>query len=469
MFDSVRTRLTLWYVGVLALVIVAFALLTYFFTIRVLNHDTNMRLEEMSRNFTVALKAEEADEEEERNTEQIIVETTNEFRFRDYQFAVFANNGRLIASTVDFDIQENSASQKSFFSDLTNGDEKFRVYDSPVETGQNQYRLLVFHSLREQIRFENRLTRIFLISAPLVLLFAGFGGYFLTRKSLAPVIEMGEEAENISAKNLNERLSVKNERDELGKLAKVFNALLARLEASFEQQRRFMADASHELRTPLAIVRGESEVALTKDNRPAKDYQASLAVVHDESKRLTKIVEDLFTLARADAGQFRASFAPVYLDEIVGDCVRSIGVLAQKKQVNLDFSSDAEMPMSGDESLLRRLFLNLLDNAIKYNRDGGTVSVICLKNAESFLVEINDSGAGIPRSEQTHIFDRFYRVDKARSRSEETETSGAGLGLSIARWITEIHRGTIILVSSDAAGSVFAVEFPRQNYTDEQK
>lgn len=462
MFDSVRTRLTFWYVGVLALVIVAFALLTYLFTVRVLNQDINTRLEEMSRNFTIALKAEESDEEEDRDSEQIIIETVNEFRFRDYHFAVFAGDGRLIASTVEFKIEENSRNQTPAFRDLTNKSEQFRLYDSPLEIRQNQCRLLVFHSLSEQITFENRLAKIFFVSVPLVLLVAGLGGYFLARKALAPIIEMSGQAEQISAKNLNERLKVKNERDELGKLATVFNALLARLESSFEQQRRFMADASHELRTPLAIVRGESEVALAKDNRPTEDYQASLAVVHDESKRLTKIVEDLFTLARADAGQLQARVAPVYLDEIVGECVRSIGVLAQKKQVSLDFSSDAEMPMNGDESLLRRLFLNLLDNAIKYNREGGTVSVICLKNAESYLVEITDTGAGVPLAEKEHIFDRFYRVDKARSRVEETETSGAGLGLSIARWIAEIHQGKITLVSSDTTGSVFAVEFPRQ-------
>jgi hypothetical protein len=162
MFDSVRTRLTLWYIGVLALVIVAFALLTYFFTVRVLNQDVNMRLEEMSRNFTVALEAEESDEEEEsRNTEQIITETTNEFRFRDYHFAVFADNGHLIASTADFSIQENGVGQTPTFRELTYGNEKFRVYDSPLEIRQNRYRLLVFHSLREQITFENRLMKIF--------------------------------------------------------------------------------------------------------------------------------------------------------------------------------------------------------------------------------------------------------------------------------------------------------------------
>ena len=478
MFDSVRTRLTLWYVGVLALVIIAFALLTHFLTIRVLNQDVNMRLEEMARNFAVALEAEQSDERESQIEDETIVETIDEFRFRDYQFVIYADDGRMIATTAafqadDFKARDFSRSGPSQFRDLTIGkgslQSSYRVYDVPLEVGQNHFRLFVGHSMHEQITFENRLTKIFLLTVPPALILAGFVGYFLARKSLAPVIEMSRQAQRISAKNLDERLNVKNERDELGQLATIFNALLARLEASFEQQRRFMADASHELRTPLAIVRGESEVALARADRPAEDYRASLAVAHDESKRLTKIVEDLFTLARADAGQMQARFAPIYLDELVGDCVRSIGVLAQKKQIDIDFSSDAEMPLNGDESLLRRLFLNLLDNAIKYNRSGGTVSVVCLKKTEHFLVEINDSGAGIPPAEQTHVFERFYRVDKARSRVEETETSGAGLGLSIALWIAEIHRGTIKLVSSDTSGSVFAVEFPRPNYTDEQK
>jgi heavy metal sensor kinase len=467
MFDSVRTLLTLWYVGVLALVIMAFAALTYFFTVGVLNRDMNARLEEMSRNFIVALKAEAADEEEERDSEQVLVETTNEFRFRDYQFAVLTTEGRLVASTADFEIPAENVNQTPGFEDLSIRDGKFRVFISPLGEAQNHYRLLVFHSLSGQIAFENQLAKIFLVSAPLVILIAGLGGSFLAKKALAPIAEMGARAEQIGAKNLNERLPVKNERDELGRLAVVFNALLARLENAFEQQQRFMADASHELRTPLAIVRGESEVALAKANRPASDYQESLAIVADESRRMTKIVEDLFTLARADAGQTQTRFAPVYLDEIVAETFRSMNVLAQKKQIALNFSGSAEeMQMNGDERLLRRLFLNLLDNAVKYSRKGGEILVLCRTTGEIFRVEISDSGSGIAPADQPHIFNRFYRADKARSRQAETETSGAGLGLSIAQWIAEIHQGTIKLVSSGEEGSVFTVEFPAGDHSE---
>ena len=185
-----------------------------------------------------------------------------------------------------------------------------------------------------------------------------------------------------------------------------------------------------------------------------------LAVVHDESRRLTRIVEDLFTLARADAGQFKTNFAEIYLDEILADCARAVRVLAEKRNISLNFSVFGEMPMRGDEQLLRRLFINLLDNAIKYNRTGGAVSIEAEKTTESYRLTISDTGAGIAKGEQAKIFERFYRADLARSRGETGEGGGAGLGLSIARWIAALHDGRIELVSSDETGSAFSVAFP---------
>ena len=459
MFDSVRTRLTLWYVAILALVLIVFAVLTYFFTVSVLNRDLDSRLEEMLRNFRIALEAEQTDEEENRQSDKIVSETLNEFGFRDYQFAVFAGDGRLIGSTVKFTLPggiENSAA----LSDVKIDREVFRLYASPVSVGQNDYRLLIFYSLKEQQTFEFRLKRIFFIALPLALLFAGSGGYFLARKNLAPIVEMSRQASNIGATNLHERLPVVNEKDELGTLAATFNRLLARLENSFAQQRRFMADASHELRTPLAIVRGESEVALSKNNRSRDDYRESLAIVHDESKRLTRIVEDLFTLARADAGQFQTNFTPIYLDEILADCVRAVRVLAEKRKISIQFEAAEEMIFDGDEPLLHRMFLNLLDNAVKYNREGGTIKIAAPRLGGEYRILFSDTGIGVSTEERAQIFERFYRADKSRRRAEETETSGAGLGLAIAVWIAELHHGKIELVSSDERGSVFAVTFP---------
>ena len=460
MFNSIRTKLTFWYVAVLALVVIGFAALTHFVLVNALSKDTDERLIEMSRNFGVAIMAEQDDETNGSVSDKAIAEAVAEMRFRDYQFVVSTSSGKVIATTLESEVVACFGATPQFRTCQING-ETFRVYESPLPNGPKEYTLSAFHSLKEQEALKGRVTDVFLIGVPLTLLLAGFGGYFLARKSLAPVVEMGRQASQIGAGNLNERISIKNKDDELGDLATVFNDLLARLDASFEQQRRFMADASHELRTPLAIVRGEAEVALSKEDRSTAEYRESLSILLDESKRLTKIVEDLFTLARADAGQFKATFAPVYLDEIVGESVRSMRVLAEQRQIELDFSSETELPCSGDESLLRRLFLNLIDNAVKYSRSGGKVSVTCVSTDSNLQINILDQGRGMPEDEQTKIFQRFYRVDKARGRSDETETSGAGLGLSIARWIADIHDGNITLVSSTDDGSLFSVTFPR--------
>jgi heavy metal sensor kinase len=460
MFNSIRTKLTFWYTAVLTVIIIGFAALTYSILVQALDRDMNIRLTEMARNFNIALKAEQEDEENESNHLDSLAETISEMRFRDYYLLVRTDSGEGIATTFE-NYPFLPPDWKAPFFDVTYGNENYRGHTSTFDLGGNEYRLLVFHSLKEQETLKKRVARIFMISVPLALLLGALGGYFLARKSLQPVVEMGRQAARIGADNLDERISVKNKRDELGGLAATFNELLARLDSSFEQQKRFMADASHELRTPLAIVRGESEVALSKDDRSIGDYKESLEIVHDESKRLTNIVENLFTLARADAGQFRTHFVSVYLDELVGEAVRSMRVLADQKAITLTFSAGAEMVFDGDVSLLHRLFLNLLDNAVKYSSKGGAVNAACNSVDGKYVIEISDSGPGIPAEEQARIFERFYRLDKARGRAEESSTSGAGLGLSIAQWIAEIHSGEIRVSSSNSDGSTFIVEFSR--------
>lgn len=408
----------------------------------------------MSKNFTFAVNAEENNEDDKPLPNEAIVEIIKEFKFQDFHIFVFSTQGSLIAKTSDetfpSDFSVNSYTNFQF------NNQTFRVFSTPLKIDESNFKLLIYHNLAELSEIKARLFYIFLIAVPLVLLLAIGFGYLLAKQSLKPVSEMGEKAKLISANNLHSRLLVKNERDEIGSLAIVFNDLLERLENSFEQQRRFMTDASHELRTPLAIVMGESEVALAKENRPNKDLRESLAIVNDESKRLTKIVEDLFTLSRADAKQFKANFRQVYLDEILSDCVRNIRVLAEKKKILIEFFAQVT-EMSGDEQLLRRLFLNLLDNAVKYNRESGKIVL----NLANNVVTISDTGFGIPAKEQTKIFERFYRTDKSRSRAEESNSSGAGLGLSISKWIAELHQAEIKLKKSDESGSIFSIIFTR--------
>jgi heavy metal sensor kinase len=304
--------------------------------------------------------------------------------------------------------------------------------------------------------------RAFYVAIPLALLLASLGGYFLARKSLAPVVIMGEQAAQIGASNLNERIPVPQNNQELGRLALLFNELLARLDESFAQQKRFMADASHELRTPVAVIRGESEVALSQTSRDSKDYRDSLAIVNDEGQRLTRMVEDLFTLARADAGEYPLVLTDFYLDESINECVRSVRSLAAQKDQEIIYQPPAkEIAFRGDEPLIRRMVLNLLHNAIKYTPKNGQVRVGVKDKGHDCEITIADTGPGIPREAQPHVFDRFFRVDKARSRDESLNGSGAGLGLSIAQWAAQLHRGHIVLDHSGADGTIFIISLPK--------
>jgi signal transduction histidine kinase len=220
-----------------------------------------------------------------------------------------------------------------------------------------------------------------------------------------------------------------------------------------------MADASHELRSPVAIIRGETEVTLSQPSRPPGEYRESLAIALDEARHLSCLVEDLFTLARADAGQYPLRARDFYLDELVTDCVRTARSLANARGVTLTHLSDGEMLLRADEELIRRMAMNLLDNAIKYTPQGGTVTLECKRVDREYSLSVIDTGPGIPSDAQERIFERFFRLDKARSHSQ-TERAGAGLGLSIARWIAEAHHGRLKLLRSDGNGSVFAAFVP---------
>jgi signal transduction histidine kinase len=271
------------------------------------------------------------------------------------------------------------------------------------------------------------------------------------------VTAIAEQAARIGATSLHERVPVHNPRDELGRLATVLNSLLERLDRSFEEQRRFTADASHELRTPVAIISGEAELALSRETRSPAELRDALARVRAESDRLKKIVDDLFLLARAEAGDPIVVPREVYLGEVAADSVRAVRSLAEQKTVKLAFEGPDDLPFRGDEALLRRLFVNLLDNAIKYTPAGGDVTLSTEQRNGDYLVAVTDSGPGIPPEAQPHIFDRFFRADRDR---RESATGGAGLGLAIASWVAQTHGGKLVLERSDASGSRFVVRLP---------
>ena len=296
---------------------------------------------------------------------------------------------------------------------------------------------------------------VLLLGFPIAVLLAGFGGYALARKALAPIDAMAKQSQRISAERLSERLPIRNPDDELGKLGITFNDLLTRLQAAFDQLRRFTADASHELRTPLTAIRSVGEVALQEQRSPA-EYRDVIGSMLEEVDRLTRLVESLLALSRADAGQIQCQRAHIPLLTLTREAVSMVEVLAEEKGQQFDLVGDESIGVNADRLILRQAIINLLDNAIKYSPSKSRISVV-LGNAEGqATIEITDQGPGIPPEHQPYVFDRFYRVDKARSR----EWGGAGLGLSIARWGVEAHEGKLTLRSQDGYGTTFRIALP---------
>jgi two-component system OmpR family sensor kinase len=481
--DSVRVRLTLWYTGVLALVLILVAIVTYLFYARDIYQRIDSGLVELSSAFTTTFHAELADQTNPDAVKSAAREAMIEHRFRDTVFVLLDPDGRVLVSSLELpalSVTKEKLNDELFKSDsfrwlvsisrsavsvmktVRGGKNGLRAYASPLNVGYHDYSLVVMQSLHPQKELLYDVRNTFLWIIPLALLLASVGGYFLARKSLAPVVAMATQARGMGAQNLRDRLAVPNRRDEMGQLALSFNQLLDRLEEAFERQRRFISDASHELRTPVAILRGESEVTLSRPERSSEEYRESLAILRDESQRLTHIIEDLFTLTRADAGQYPLSLREIYLDELAGEMLHQTRSLVVPKRIVLTSNIEPDLPFRGDEALLRRLLLNLLENAIKYTPEGGSIQLRCGREGNQYAVSITDSGAGIPPELHASIFERFFRVDKARSRADN-ETGGAGLGLSIARWIAEAHHGQLNLTRSDAAGSTFTATFPIQS------
>lgn len=285
---------------------------------------------------------------------------------------------------------------------------------------------------------------------------AGLGGYVLARRALAPVEAMTEQAAKISAESLSERLPVENPEDELGQLAAVLNQSLDRLQGAFQQLRRFTADASHELRTPLTVVRTVGEVAL-QDKRPAEDYREAIGSMLEELDRLTRLVDGLLALSRADAGPAPLNRAQLLLGDAVRDSVSLLEVLAEEKRQKILIEDDPSISVSADPLILRQALINLIDNAIKYSPAGAEVRIrIGKRSLREVVVEVTDQGPGIPAEHRRRVFERFYRADSARSR----EQGGAGLGLAIAEWAVRAHGGSIELESEEGRGSTFRVVLP---------
>ena len=297
---------------------------------------------------------------------------------------------------------------------------------------------------------------ILAIGIPFAIALAIGGGYFLAGRVLSPVAAMAGRAREITAESLAKRLPVDNARDEFGQLATVFNETLSRLEDAFERLRRFTADASHELRTPLTAMRSVGEVALRSPLETAA-YRDVIGSMLEEVDRLTRLVESLLILTRADSGKFQLTPERLDLGAVAGHVIDQLRILADEKQQKLSLEAPIHVRAMGDAALIRHALMNLIHNAIKYTPNCGAITVeVHAMGSGQAVIEVRDTGPGVPAVHRERIFDRFYRVDASRSREE----GGVGLGLAIARWAIEANSGRIDLVSDGQNGSSFRVLLP---------
>ncbi|PYX53303.1 MAG: two-component sensor histidine kinase [Acidobacteria bacterium] len=342
------------------------------------------------------------------------------------------------------------------YEDLRLGGKPLRFATQDIDIEGTVYIVQTGLITHDVLKTLSRFRLYLLMFAPMLLLVAAGGGYWLSRRALSPVDALVRTARSITGTTLSSRLEKLNTGDELQRLSDTLNEMLDRIELAFRRVTQFTADASHELRTPISLVRTEAELALRR-SRGESEYKEALQHILLEAERTTSLIEELLALARADAGRETLNLHPVDVREILREVVEGWRRVA--KISNLQFSDSIEARESlvlADEAALRRAIDILLDNAFKYTPSPGTVHLSLEQQNDKVVITVRDTGVGIAAEEQGKVFERFYRVDKARSR----DMGGAGLGLSIAQWIVQQHAGKIEVESSLSKGSIFRVELP---------
>lgn len=456
---SIRFRLTAWYAGVLALTFLCAAILLWL----ALNHSIKATLDkELRARFDTVRRyvEQEASGEgmthlsEELNEDAVVNSASSYLRIADLR-------GRLIYSSPnaeDWPMRVPDAERvpaRGVSETVRIRSKPFRVLTALVSIGTVQ----IGSPLEEFDEMQRQFLWTAAFGIPLLLLVAAAAGYCMSARALRPVERIANAAQRITSANLSERLPYSGAGDELDRLSEVLNEMLAGLESAFRRMTQFTADASHELRTPLAVIRTTAELMRSR-LRSAEEQGRAWASVLAQTERTTQLVDDLLTLARGEAGAAPLDFQPVDVKALASMAVSDMQVLASAKGVLLQFSASAEPVIRADEEPLRRVFTILLDNALKATRLGGTVEVSVTAEGEgkqrAAVIAVRDNGVGISSEDLPHIFDRFYRASKDRSR----ESGGAGLGLSIAQWIVSRHAGSIEVESQLGQGALFRVILP---------
>jgi heavy metal sensor kinase len=464
-FKSIRSRLTAWYITFLGIILILFSVF--------LNYFLSKRLyESIDNSLTVSAT---------------VVATSAVMRFNrsplpglDQFFEQFMGAGNLnkfyriydgsgnvgsrsnnidaskfpLSQTAYADALKGKNSYETFFVD---GKYPIRVITMPILRENKLVNLVQVGTSLEAVRETLGNLRLFLFTAvPSVLVLATLLARFLARRALKPISKIIQTARDIGqGKELSQRIPVFKVQDELGQLALTFNEMMDRLENSFAQMRQFSSDASHELRTPLTVLRGQNELILSKPREP-KEYQEVIVSNLEEINYMSKVLEDLFVLSKSDENQILLNCKPMDLRDLVEEVCRHAEVLAEDKDITIVIAFLESVEINGDEVRLRQMIWNIMHNGIKYTQPGGELKVSLQEEAGFALLSIQDTGIGIPEKDLSSIFDRFYRVDKARSRDE----GGSGLGLSICKHIAESHKGKIEVESKLGVGTRFKIHIP---------
>jgi len=460
---SIKFRFTLWYLLVLAVLLTALSAGVYFYLSRSLYQNLDDSLERRSmeiRSIPLILESIWQGAFQEELGEIVIL-----YFYSGNQLVKVSPPGISIPLSQEFIYQIYQAinGSSSFTTIQTAEGEGLRLLAAPMHLSiaglppNTELGTLIIGRSTQQIEQAlHGLVRTLIIAVPLALALAAGGGIFLARRALKPVDKIAQTAQKIGEGDLSQRINV-NTKDELGRLATTLNEMIGRLEKAFQRQKQFTSDASHELRTPLAVIEAESTLALQKE-RPPSDYRQSLEIVSREARQMSSLIDKLLTLARSDAGKEQWNFTEVDLSKLTTNLSTDVEVLCQEKGLSFQLGQTQDLVVKGDEARLRELFMNLLDNAIRYTPSPGTVSLSLRREGQMAVVAITDTGIGIPAEDIPSIFERFYRVDKSRSRAE----GGSGLGLAICRHIAEAHGGKIEVESQVGAGSTFSVWLPLQ-------
>jgi len=466
---SIRFRLTFWYMLVLLIILIIFSGIVYFSLAQALRRNADDSMQSQAEWIAGVLDMLDEGLDFEDFSEDLTehIADREEKLYIQVRYGggdIFYQSGQLnhVLKASDHALQRASENKRTLetITDPIWG--VLRFVTMPVEDdGEIVYLVQVGASFREIQQVLRQLLLILLCSGIVALMASFFGGRFLAQRALKPVDEITKTARKIGAENLSQRLDVPSTEDELSRLVSTLNGMIERLERSFQQIRQFTGDASHELRTPLTAMRGQAEVILRKE-RTAEDYRQVLESNLEEMEWMSRIVENLLTLSRTDSGEIQLDINPVRLVQLIRDAHKECEVLADAKDIQVFLDEVQDIVVPGDKTRLRQMLLNLIDNAVKYTSRGGQIR-LSLEMEDNFArIQVKDTGIGISPKDLPRIFDRFFRVDKARSR----EMGGSGLGLSIVQWIVNAHHGTIEVDSKLGDGSCFTISLPLENHQD---